>query len=390
MPGKLVVRPAETAAERKAYIHFLWEVYKGDPYWVPPLISERIEFLDPEKHPFHQHAKVRYFTAQRDGKIVGTIAGIINHNHNEYWDDKVGFFGLFEVLKDEEAAHALLAVAEDFVRSEGMNTLRGPMNFSTNEECGLLIDGWNGTPVAMLTYNPRYYADFIESAGYVKAHDLYAFLSDISNIQPDGTGLNPKVLRVAEKARSRIEGITFRQINIRNFDNDARLFKEVYNEAWSKNWGFVPLTEAELAHEIAALKPILDPPTVLFAEKNGQPIGASLPLPDVNQALHRAYPRPGVPDWWSLAKMLYWWKARKCVTTLRAFAGGFIEEYRGRGLDAILALEDLKIALRRGYTHIEFSWVLETNIPMRQTAANLHGQIYRTYRLYEKAVDNRR
>lgn len=386
MPGKLVIQTVETAAERKAYIHFMWEVYKGDPYWVPPLISERIGFLDPEKNPFHQHAKVRYFTAHRDGKLVGTIAGIINHNHNSYWNDKVGFFGLFEVLKDEEAAHALLAAAEDFVRCEGMDTLRGPMNFSTNEECGLLVDGWNGTPVAMLTYNPRYYADFIESAGYVKAQDLYAYLADVTNIQPDGTGLNPKVLRVAEKARNRIEGFTLRPINMRDFDNDARLFKNLYNAAWSKNWGFVPLTDAELVHEIGALKPILDKHTVLFAAKDGQSIGASLPLPDVNQALHRAYPRPGVPDWWSLAKMMYWWKVRKCVTTLRAFAGGFIEEYRGRGLDAILALEDLKIALRRGYTHIEFSWVLETNIPMRQTAANLHGQLYRTYRIYDKQL----
>jgi len=390
MPGKLVIRPAETAAERKAYIYFLWDVYKGDPYWVPPLISERIEFLDPEKHPFHQHAKVRYFTAQRDGKIVGTIAGIINHNHNTYWDDKVGFFGLFEVLKDEEAAHALLAVAEDFVRSEGMDTLRGPMNFSTNEECGLLIDGWNGTPVAMLTYNPPYYADFIESAGFVKAQDLYAYLSDFSNIGSDCAGLNPKVLRVAQKARDRIEGFTLRPINMRNFEQDALLFKRLYNAAWAKNWGFVPLTDAELAHEVGALKPIIDPPTVLFAEKDGQGIGASLPLPDVNQALHRAYPRPGVPDWWSLAKMMYWWKVRKCVTTLRAFAGGFVEEYRGRGLDAILCLENLKIALQRGYTHVEFSWVLESNIPMRQTAANMHGAAYRTYRIYDKSVDGKR
>ncbi len=386
MPGKLVIQPAETAAERKAFIHFMWEVYKDDPYWVPPLISERLTFLDPAKHPFHQHAKVRYFTAQRDGKIVGTIAGIINYKHNEYWDDKVGFFGLFEVLPDEEAAQALLATAEDYARHEGMDTLRGPMNFSTNEECGLLVDGWNGPPVVMLTYNPRYYMEFIERAGYAKAQDLYAFLSDISSIRPDGTGLNPKVLRVAEKARKRIEGITFRPINMRDFDTDARLFKEIYNQAWSKNWGFVPLTEAELESEIAAIKPILDPQTVLFVEKDGQPIGASLPLPDVNQALRRAYPRPGVPDWWSLAKMLYWWKVRRKVTTLRAFAGGFIEEYRGRGLDAILAVEGLKIAIPRGYTHVEFSWVLESNIPMRQTAANLHGQLYRTYRIYDKAL----
>ena len=386
MPGKLVIKPAETAAERLAYIHFLWEVYKGDPYWVPPLISERVEFLDPERHPFHQHAKVRYFTAHRDGKLVGTIAAFTNPNHNKYWDDKVGFFGLFEVLKDPEAAKALLETAEDFVRGEGMDTIRGPMNFSTNEECGLLIDGWNGPPVIMLTYNPRYYAEFIENAGYTKAQDLYAYLSDVSNIQPDGTGLNPKVLRVAKRVRDRLEGITFRQIRMNDFDNEARAFMKIYHAAWSKNWGFVPLTDAELHHEIKSLRPVLDPATVFFVEKDGQPIGASLPLPDVNQALHRAYPRPGVPEWWTMVKLLYWWKVRKTVTTLRAFAGGLIEEYRGRGLDAILALEDLMVARRRGYTHIEFSWVLESNMSMRQTAHNLHGKRYRTYRLYDKKL----
>lgn len=386
MPGKLVIKPAETAAERLAYIHFLWEVYKGDPYWVPPLVSERIEFLDPDRHPFHQHAKVRYFTAHRDGKLVGTIATFVNYNHNAYWGDNVGFFGLFEVLQDREAAEALLKTAEDFVRGEGMDTIRGPMNFSTNEECGLLVDGWNGPPVIMLTYNPRYYVDFIEGAGYTKAQDLYAFLSDVSGIGPDGTGLNPKVLRVAKRVRDRLEGITYRTIRMNDFDNEAKSFKKIYNAAWSKNWGFVPMTDAELDHEAKSLKSVLDPKTVLFVEKDGVPIGASLPLPDLNQALHRAYPRPGIPEWWTMAKLLYWWKVRKKVTTLRAFAGGFIEAYRGRGLDAILALDDLLVALRHGYTHIEFSWVLESNTPMCQTAVNLHGEIYRTYRIYDKAL----
>jgi hypothetical protein len=384
MVGKLRIVPAETPAERKAFIHFPWEVYRGDPYWVPPLVSERVEFLDPERHPFHQHAKVRYFTAQRDGKIVGTIAGIINERHNEYWDDNVGFFGLFEVLEDEEAAQELLRTAEAFVRDEGRDAIRGPMNFSTNEECGLLVDGWNGTPVILLTYNPRYYVDFIENAGYTGAHDLYAYLSDVRGVQPDGTGLNPKVLRIADRVRDRTDA-QIRTIDMSEFQRDAGFFKEVYNQAWSKNWGFVPLTDAELDHEIKSLKPIVDPSTIFFAFKDDRPIAAGLPLPDMNQALRLAYPRPGVPEWWTMLKMLYHWKVRKVVTTLRAFAGGVIEEYRGRGLHALIALETIQRCVPK-YQDIEFSWVLESNAPMRATAKNLGGKRYRTYRVYEKAV----
>lgn len=382
--GKLTIVPAESAAERREFIHFAWQVYRGDPYWVPPFPKERERFLDPAQHPFHEHAKVRYFTARRAGKIVGTIAGIINHSHNAYWDDRVGFFGLFEVLQDEEAAAALLRTAEDFVRSEGMTAIRGPMNFSTNEECGLLIDGWNGPPVILLTYNPRYYVDFIEGAGYLKAHDLYAFLADVRGVKPDGTGINPKIARIARKVRER-DDLRIRPIDMKNFHRDAELFKEVYNQAWSKNWGFVPLSDAELEHEIVALKPIADPQTIFFAFKGDRVVGAGLPLPDINQALHRAYPRPGAPEWWTMLKFLYWWKVRKVVTTLRGFAGGVVEEYRGRGIDAVLSYETLIRAVPR-YTDVEFSWVLESNIPMRQTAANFGGKLYRTYRIYEKAV----
>jgi GNAT superfamily N-acetyltransferase len=384
MAGKLTIVPAESAAERRAFAHFPWQVYKGDPYWVPPFVKEREHFLDPEIHPFHQHAKVRYFTAQRDGQIVGTIAGIVNDNHNNYWNDKVGFFGLFEVLQDEEAARELLRTAEAYLREEGMDTCRGPMNFSTNEECGLLIDGWNGPPVIMLTYNPRYYVDYVENAGYTKAHDLYAFLADVRHVKPDGTGLNPKMLRVADRVRDRLDA-TIRPINMRDFHRDAEFFKEVYNQAWSKNWGFVPLTDAELEHEIEALKPIVDPDTIFFTIKDGEPIAAGLPLPDINQPLRLAYPRPGVPDWWSTLKMLYYWKVKKVVTTLRAFAGGVIEEYRGRGLHAVLIVETMQRCVPK-YKDIEFSWVLESNRPMRQTAANMGGKHYRTYRLYDKAL----
>jgi hypothetical protein len=316
--------------------------------------------------------------------MVGTIAAIVNHRHNEYWNDQVGFFGLFEVLQDEEAAHQLLRTAEAYLRDEGLDTCRGPMNLSTNEECGLLVDGWNGPPVILMTYNPRYYVDYIESAGYTNAQDLYAYTYDMRNIQPDGTGFNPKMLHVADRVRQRTE-VEIRTIDMNNYRRDAKYFKEVYNQAWSKNWGFVPLTDAELEHEVKALKPIIDPETVFFGFKDGRPIAVGLPLPDLNQPLHRAYPRPGVPEWWTLLKMYYYWKVRKAVTTVRAFAGGVVEEYRGQGLHALIFVETMQRCVSR-YKDVEFSWILESNIPMRQTAANMGAEIYRTYRIYDKKL----
>ncbi len=384
MSTRLIVAPVENAAERTQFVRFQWEVYKDDPYWVPSLVSERESFINPEHNPFFKHGKIQCFLARRGDKVVGRIAGIINYNHNHYWNDKVGFFGLYEVLEDREASDALLEAAENFVRNEGMNVVRGPMNYSTNEECGLLVDGW-GIPVMMITYNPRYYVDLIENSGYVKAQDLYAYRVDLTRCTLDGGGLREKTVRVAQKVREHMD-ITIRPINMRDFDVEAERFKAIYNAAWSKNWGFVPVTEEEFDYQLVQLKPFLDPRMVFFAEKGDALVGAMLPLPDINQVLHKAYPRPGVPDWWSMTKLLYWWKIRKAITTIRAFAGGVIEEYRGRGVDAVLFMETFKAGLRQGYKNAEISWVLESNQPMRQTAVNFGAEIYRTYRVYDKTL----
>jgi hypothetical protein len=343
-------------------------------------------FFDPVNgHPFHQHADVRYFMAWRDGQPVGRIAAFINHRHNAYWDEQIGFFGHFEVLEDEEAAEALLTRAEAFVRDEGMTAIRGPMNFSTNEEIALLVDGWNGPPTVMMSYNPRYYADFIAGADYKKAMDVLAFTTDLTQYEADGTGVNPKLLRVAQKVKERYD-ITVRPVDMRRFDEEAELIKEVYHNAWAKNWGFVPLTEAELDNMAHEIRQFMDPKVTFIAEKGERPIGFLLPFPDLCQPLLRAYPRPDVPEWWTTLKLLYWWKLRGSITTIRAALGGIVEEYRGRGVDAVLFLETLLAGIRQGYERLEMSWVLETNEPMRQTAAIFDGELYRRYRIYEKPV----
>jgi len=383
--GKLTVEPVRTPQERLAFIHFQWQVYKGDPYWVPPLISERVEFLDRERHPFHLHSEVDLFMARRDGKPVGTIAAILNNRHNEFHGERIGFFGLFEVLQDPEAAQALLDTACDWARERGLTAVRGPTNFSTNEELGLLVDGWNGPPVIMMTYNPRYYADFFESAGFHKAMDLVAYMLELGQFGPRGVNLPPKLLRVAAKVQER-GGFTVRQIDMRRFDEDVDRFKRIYNSAWEKNWGFVPMTDAEIDHMAASLKQILDPDITVFAEKDGEPIGAMLPLPDVSQALIHAYPRPGVPEWWTMAKLLWHWKVRRRVDTMRGLAGGVLEGYRGRGVEALLFVKMAQAAIPR-YRRTEISWILENNIMMRRTAEMLGAKVYRTYRIYEKELE---
>jgi len=382
--GKLKIAPARTPDERLAFIHFQWEVYRDDPNWAPPLISERVEFLDQERHPFYQHADVELFIARRDGEPVGAIAAIVNHRHNEFQEEQIGFFGLFEVLRDQEAAEALLGTACDWVREQGMEAIRGPANFSTNEEVGLLVDGWNGPPVVMMTYNPRYYVDFIEGAGFHKAMDLLAYMLDLEQFGPHGENLPPKLLRVAKKIKER-RGFSVRKMDMRHFSQEVARFKEIYNSAWEKNWGFVPMTDAEIDHMAAGLRQMLDPDLLWFAEKDGQAIGAMLPLPDLCQPLLRAYPRPGAPEWWTMAKLLWHWKVRRCIDTMRVIAGGVLEQYRGRGVDAVLLLELAKAAIPR-YRRCEISWVLESNTMMRRLAEMFGAETYRTYRLYEKKL----
>jgi GNAT superfamily N-acetyltransferase len=383
--GKLIIEPVHTPKERLAFIHFQWQVYRDDPYWVPPLISDRVEFLDKERHPFHRHSEVDYFIARRDGKPVGTIAAILNNRHNEFQEEQVGFFGLFEVLRDQEAAEALLETAGNWVRDRGMEAIRGPANFSTNEEVGLLVDGWDGPPVVMMTYNPRYYVDFIEGAGFYKAMDLLAYMLDLTQYGSHGENLPPKLLRVAKKIQER-GNFDVRKVDMRHFEEEINRFKTIYNSAWEKNWGFVPMTDAEIDHMAAGLKQILDPDLVWFAEKDGEPIGALLPLPDLCQPLLRAYPRPGVPEWWTLVKLFWHWKVRGCVDTMRGVASGVLEQYRGRGVDSVLIVNLAQAAIPR-YRRGELSWILESNFMSRRSAEMFGAQVYRTYRVYEKKLN---
>lgn len=372
-----------TAAQRRTFAAFPWRLYADDPNWVPPIYNDRLALLDPTKHPFHEHAEVQPFLALRNGEVVGTITGHVNHRHNKVHGDKVGFFGFFETIEEFAVAEALFEAASDWLRERGMEAIRGPENFSQNEEVGLLIDGLDAPPVILMMYNPRYYQGFLEQAGFEKAQDLYAWILPTDIFDKDVQQLPRKFLRVAEQARS-CPGLEFRHLDMKIYDQEVELAKVVYNKAWEQNWGFVAMTDHEINHLGQELKLVMDPALVHIAKVDGKPAGICLGIPDVNQALLRARPKPNT---WSLPLTLvrFLWN-RRHIDTFRLMIMGVVPEYRTLGIDALFYVETARAAFRKGYDFCEMSWILESNDMMNRIIERLGGRIYKTYRLYERPL----
>lgn len=373
-----------TPRQRDEFIFFQWVPYQGNPYWVPPLISERREFYDKTKHPFHEHADVAMFLAKRGGQTVGTIYAIDNRAHNEFHQENIGMFGGFECLNDQAVAHALFERAEKWLRARGRTALRGPFNFSTNEECGLLIDAFDDAPRVMMTYNPPYYRELIECEGYTKAVDMFAYRREV-NAQIGLDNFPPKMKRIMEKIMQRDE-IVIRKIDLKHLSEEISRVQPVYNAAWADNWGFVPMTPAEFDHLAHSLLSVIDPDLLLVVEAKGQPIGVALSLPDICDPLRRAYPQPGTPEWWTLVKFMFHYKVRKTQKYVRVLIMGVIPKYRLSGIDGLLMTQTAEIAMKKGYTLGEASWILENNLPMRSVLENTGWEIYKTYRILEKAL----
>lgn len=369
----LIVEPVKDRKGLRKFIRLPWRIYQNDPYWVPPLLSEQKVLFNQSKNPFYQHARIELFLGIRDQKVVGRIAAFVNDNHNTFHQDKVGFFGFFECLKDEEVSNMLLSTARDWLKEQGMDTMRGPLNFSTNEECALLIDGFDSSPVIMMTYNPRYYVDFMDSFGLEKGRDLLAYYMQEADAPPE------HLQSTLEKIRKRA-GITIRPLNMKDFQGEIQRVKEVYNLAWSRNWGFVPMTDEEIIHMANQLKKIIDPDIVFFAEINDRPIGFSLALPDINQALKkingRLFP-------FGLLKLL--WHAKK-IDGVRVPILGVIHEYQNKGIAAMFGVETFKAGTKKGYIRGEMSWILEDNDLIIKALERMGAKVYKTYRIYEMAT----
>jgi GNAT superfamily N-acetyltransferase len=376
----LAVEPIERPRDRLRFIKFPWQVYAGNAQWVPPLLFERRRYFDPAVNPFFRHAEVQLFIARRGKRDVGTIAAFVNHAYNQFQGAQIGFFGFFEVLPDADAAAALLQTAEEWVRARGMTAIRGPINFATDNESGLLIDAFDESPVVMTVYNPPYYRGFIEAAGFVKALDWYAYSIDRAALGGGATAdLPPKLLRVLDIARRR-SGASFRKVRMRDFDQELAKVRLVYNRAWERNGDFVPMEEAEIDYLAGGLKPLLDPDLVWIAEVGQRVVGVSITLPDLNQVVQKMNGRL-LPFGWR--HLLF---GRSRIDTARFFAMGILPEFRLRGIDAVFYYETFREAARKGYQRAELSLIVENNMPMRRPIEALGAHIAKTYRVYEKPL----
>ncbi len=371
------IRKVENEKDRMQFIKLPWQLYTGDQNWVPPLIFDVRKNLDPKHNPFFQHAEMDMFLAEKDGKLVGRIAAIKNDNHNNFHKDKAGFFGFFETIDDEEVSDLLLDTACEWVKAKGFNEILGPVNPSTNDECGLLIDGFNSPPVFLMTYNPKHYQAKIEGFGFDKAKDLYAYYipSEVINNRK----VMDKLERMAELIKKRND-VTTHKLNMKDLPNEVRKIEEVYNSAWESNWGFVPITTAEFDYLAESLKMVVDPDLVMFAEVAGKPAGFTLSLPDFNQVLKKVNGRL-LP--FGFLKIL---TGKKKIDFLRVIIMGVKPEYQKKAIDSVFYLETIKNGNKNGYTGAEISWVLEDNMPMRMTAEKLGAHIYKTYRIYRKGL----
>jgi len=371
MSHSVTVRPVQSKKDLMTFIKFPWKIYKNDPNWVPPLIMNEKNLLDKNKNPFFEHSECEYLLAYKNDKVVGRIASLVNHNHNEFHEEKTGFFGFFESINDEIVAKSLFESAENWIREQKMDRMRGPMNPSTNDTIGLLIDGFQSPPVLMMTYNPTYYIDLFEKVSLEKSKDVFAYYIDTT------VPISDKIKRVAEIIKKRYK-LTIRNVNMKKLREELELLKGIYNNAWSKNWGFVPMTEAEFDHLAKELKQIVNPELAIFAYIDGEPAGFSLALPDINQALlkinGRLFPT-------GLFKLL--WLSRK-IDMLRVIIMGMKKKYRNMGIDAVFYYETYTRGVKSGFTQGEFSWILEDNYPMRNVIENWGAKIYKTYRVYGK------
>ncbi|NPC53372.1 N-acetyltransferase [Corallococcus exiguus] len=377
MTTDVQVTPVRGAADRTAFIRLPYSLYRDDPNWVPPLEMERRDFLDPKKNPFFDYAEVELFLARRGQDVVGRVAAIKNPRHMEFHGTKEGFFGLFECVNDAGVARGLLDAASAWLKARGIDTVLGPANFSSNQDWGLLVEGYESPPALMMPYNPAYYAGLLETCGFTKAKDLFAFELSASTPPPE------KVARIAEKIRQR-EGVTVRAVNLKDFPAEVARIKQIYNAAWEKNWGFIPFTDREFEHMAKEMKAIVRPELVLIAEVKGEPVAFSMTLPDANEAFKAANGRLttfGLPI--GLVKLVL---ASRKLKRLRLLTLGIKEGYRRRGLDAILYLDTLRNAKELGYTGGEISWTLEDNHLVNRAIESMGGQRSKTYRVFQRPV----
>jgi ribosomal protein S18 acetylase RimI-like enzyme len=370
---RITIQEVKTNKDLKAFLRFPWEIYQGDPYWVPPLLKEYAFHFSPQ-NPFLHHAEICPYVAVQDGSLVGRIAAIIDQNYIDFQQEKTGFFGFFESVNDIKVTRALLDQVNGFLRAKKLKQMMGPVNPSTNDECGLLIEGFDSSPCFMMPYNPPYYGELLEDCGLQKAKDLYA------NLMVNDGSIPERLLRISDRVLKRVPGLAIRPLNLRKLKEEVMKVKEVYNGAWQDNWGFVPLTDEEIDVIVKQVKPLVVPDLALFAEIGDETAGFVLALPDYNFVLKRLNGKLGPLG---LLKFLYY--SRK-IEAIRVWMLGVKAEYRKRGIETLLYLEIFRRGQARGYQWGEMSWILEDNHLMQKGIEALGGKKYKTYRIYQSPL----
>jgi len=368
----VVVRPVDTRSEQKRFIRLPWRIYRDDPCWMPPLIMSQEELLGFRRHPFYERSRSRSFLASRGGVDVGRITAIVNAGHNERHHEQRGFFGFFECDDDRPAARALFGAARDWLHAQGMTNVRGPVNPSLNYECGLLIEGFDTPPFFMMTHNRPWYAGLVEDSGFRRIEDLYAFYGKPSMLSSLDSKLGSMVRGVQERFN-----VTVRPLDRRRFDDEVRMFLDIYNSSLGGTWGFVPLSASEVKHMAQSLKPLIVPELALVAEVDGKPIGSAFCLLDYNPRIKqingRLFP-------FGFLRLL--WNKRG-IKRMRAISTNVVPEYQAWGVGLVLMAALVKPVLDWGMEEVEFSWVLESNHLSKRSLERGGAIVTKKYRIYQ-------
>jgi GNAT superfamily N-acetyltransferase len=377
VPANLTVRPVAGRRDLDRFIKLPMRLRRDDPQWVAPLIFERRQFLDRSKNPYFEHADAEYFLAERGGEVVGRITAQVDRRWDEFQGGNDGMFGFFECEDDPAAAGALFEAADGWLRERGRERMLGPMDFTTNDECGLLVEGYDRRPIILQPWHPPYYRELVEGLGLTKAVDMRMWDLWLGQLK-EGNEFDPMIKAAARLSEQK--GVVVRKMRKRDLEAEIGRFMEVYNEAWSRNWGFVPITKEEVAFQARNLRPILVEDWAMIAERDGEVVGAALTLPDFNQVLAKMRGRVLPFGWW------HFLTGRRRIDAVRVFALGVRKRYQHLGVAAALYERHRETAQYMPQKGGQTGWILETNEPMNRAMEGMGGTIAQVHRLYERTL----
>ena len=370
----LEIRPASRRRDVRAFVDLPFRLYGVDGQWVPPLRLERYQYLTPRLSAFFKHGEAQLFLAVRDGRPVGRLSAHVDDAYNAYHDARWGWFGFLEVAEDAEALEGLLGAAEGWLRDRGCERMVGPADFTLNDGCGVLVEGFDRKPIIRQNWNEPYLPALCDRVGLEKAMDVFFWFLDVS----DRTGMLPILPELAQDARSK-HGMRIRKMSRRSLRRDLDLFGELYNEAWKNNWGFVPYSKDDLDAYALDLQLVFDRNWFMVAEApDGEPVGVAITVPDVNQVLAKMRGRLLPLGWW------HYLRKERVIDACRVGFLGVRPEFQHTGVAALLYIEHFDQASIQRITHGEMGWILETNIAMNRGMQAMNGRIVKRYRIYER------